>query len=124
MDHGVDEEDFCSDKVIQNPQEFMRKIGWLGGEASSPQNLNLSPNPRSHRRTRSGDHGPDSKDKLKPKRRGKRHRKQGSCTFPPKSGFPFDDPSGSKDSPTARSPNPHHKKAGNKRSAGKSHQTI
>lgn len=71
----------------------MRKIGWLDGDRSS--NLQLTPKPRSHRRTRSG----ETTDKGKPKRRGKRHRKQGSCTFPIKGGFPFENETSPRSTP-------------------------
>jgi len=114
----MEEPDEPSDKVIQNPEEFMRKIGWLG-DGNSPK-LQLSPKPRSHRRTRSGD-GPD---KGKPKRRGKRHRKQGSCTFPPKhGGFPFGEhsPHSGGNKNTNQSPSSPGGKSGGKR---RPHQTI
>lgn len=72
-------------KSLENPEDFMRKIGWLGEERKS---FTLSPEIKtSHRRTKSG----DGSERTKHKRRGKRHRKQSSCTFPPKNGFPFDE---------------------------------
>jgi len=87
-------------KQLPNPEEFMRKIGWLSEDKEGHKTLSLTPEPRTaHRRTKSG----DGSERTKHKRRGKRHRKQSSCTFPPKGGFPFNDPNQSTSaSPFAR----------------------